>query len=502
MNKVMNKMIFLLTIVIFTIIFICSLFMQSNVFYNQNHMISLLMTIPVFLIFYNLLKLRKIEKMKNISLKNTIIFLFIYFIIISIIQFIVLKFLSVNPGWDFGVIFDNAVKFANEGSILNSSYPDYLQYYPNNIMLFILEVIFIKIGNIFSIKPIISCYIMNILFIDFALLLLFLVLRKKYDNITSIIGMIITLFFIPIFLYTPIFYSDTISLFIPLLILLLYLYVDDNNIRKNNIIFIILGFILFIGWQIKISSIFILIAILFDYIINHKKVILNLVLMVSVFIILTLAFKILIVNNKKFEFKQNEYGSYPFTHWIMMGVEDIDRDNSGRNSYGGYSGEDYDLSRQFSTGKEAISFNIKEYFNRVHKMGIISYGEYLIRKNVNIWTDGYYFSDTKLSSHPKINDNFLRNFMFNNEKTKYFMINFTQSVQYVFILLLIITSIFNFKNSNIEIDYLKLTILGLFIFFSIWEARSRYIFNYIPIFVIIIMEGVMILNDKKPIKKI
>ena len=146
---------------------------------------------------------------------------------------------------------------------------------------------------------------MNILFIDFALLLLFLVLRKKYDNITSIIGMIITLFFIPIFLYTPIFYSDTISLFIPLLILLLYLYVDDNNIRKNNIIFILLGCILFIGWQIKISSIFILIAILFDYIINHKKIVLNLVLMFSIFIILTLTFKVLIINNKKFEFQQN-----------------------------------------------------------------------------------------------------------------------------------------------------------------------------------------------------
>lgn len=498
MKKTINNVVLISTILIFTIIFVCSTFMQSNVFYSQNHLISLLFIIPIFIIFYNLFKIKR--KIQNISLKKTIIFLILYYIIVSILQFIVLKYLSVNPNWDFGVVFDSAVNYANNGIRANATYPEYFQYFPNNIMLFIIEVIFIKIGNLFGIKAIISCCIMNILFIDLALLLLFLVLRKKYDNMIGIIGLIISFFFIPLFLYTPIFYSDTISLFIPLLILLLYLYVDDN--KKNYIIFACLGFILFLGWQIKISSIFILIAILFDYILNHKKIILNLLLMISVFIILTVLFKTLIVNNKRFEFQQNEYGSYPFTHWIMMGVEDIEKDNSGRNSFGGYSSEDYDLSRKFTTGKEAMLFNINEYLNRVNKMGIIKYSEFLIRKSVNVWTDGYYFADTKLSLKPRNSDNIIRNFMFQNEKTKFLMINLTQSVQYVFILFLIIGSIFKLKDDNYKFDYLRLTILGLFVFFLFWEARSRYIFNYIPIFILIIIEGVMILNDKRINKKI
>lgn len=498
MKKTINNVVLISTILIFTIIFVCSTFMQSNVFYSQNHLISLLFIIPIFIIFYNLFKIKR--KIQNISLKRTIIFLILYYIIVSILQFIVLKYLSVNPNWDFGVVFDSAVNYANNGIRANATYPEYFQYFPNNIMLFIIEVIFIKIGNLFGIKAIISCCIMNILFIDLALLLLFLVLRKKYDNMIGIIGLIISFFFIPLFLYTPIFYSDTISLFIPLLILLLYLYVDDN--KKNYIIFACLGFILFLGWQIKLSSIFILIAILFDYILNHKKIILNLLLMISVFIISTILFKTLIVNNKKFEFQQNEYGSYPFTHWIMMGVEDIEKDNSGRNSFGGYSSEDYDLSRKFTTGKEAMPFNINEYLNRVNKMGIIKYSEFLIRKSVNVWTDGYYFADTKLSLKPRNSDNIIRNFMFQNEKTKFLMINLTQSVQYVFILFLIIGSIFKLKDDNYKFDYLRLTILGLFVFFLFWEARSRYIFNYIPIFILIIIEGVMILNDKRINKKI
>ena len=34
----------------------------------------------------------------------------------------------------------------------------------------------------------------------------------------------------------------------------------------------------------------------------------------------------------------------------------------------------------------------------------------------------------------------------------------------------------------------KLAIVGLVIFFLLWENRSRYIFNYIPIFILIIVE--------------
>ena len=491
MKKVVNKSILIMTLLIFLYIIICSLFMQSDVYYKQNQFISLLFSLPIIFIFYKLINLNKMEKFKNISIKKTIIFLFLYFILVSLLQLIVLKYLSVNPGWDFGVIFNNAKDYVNTGSRANSVYPEYFQYFPNNIMLFSIMIIFIKIGSLLGIKALFSCYIMNILFIDLALLLLFLVLKKKFNTVTGFIGLIITFFFLPLFLYTPIFYSDTMSLFVPLTILLLYLNIDKENIKKNNIIFILLGIMLFVGFELKVSSIFILIAIIIDYIMNHKKVVLNIFIMLIVFILFNLSFKILIVNNSKYEFKQNDYGKYPFTHWVMMGVEDIDRDNSERNSYGGYSQTDYDLSRKFSNGKEASKFNISEYFDRVNKMGLLKYGEFLTRKGVNIWTDGYYFAHRKLSLEPKNSNNKLRDIMYNNETSKYLLINFTQGVQYAFILIMLFGIVKRIKNRYERFDYLLLTILGLFVFFLLWEARSRYIFNYIPIFIIIIIESIL-----------
>lgn len=488
MKKIINKTTLITALIIFSYIFICSLFMQSNVSYNQNQFISLLFALPIIFIFY---KISKLNKYKDISLKKTIIFLIIYFAIVSIIQIIVLRFLSVNPGWDFGVLFSDAVNYANTGSRKGSVFMEYFQYYPNNIMLFKIMTLFIKVGNLFGIKAIISCYIMNILFIDFALLLLFLVLKKKFGISTGFAGLIISLFFLPLFLYTPVFYSDTMSLFIPLLILLLYLYVDKEKTKRNYIIFLLLGIVLFFGFQLKISSIFILIAIIIDYIINHKKIIINLIIMTVTFLLLNFLFKTLIVNNPRYEFKQNDYGKYPFTHWIMMGVEDIDKDNSGRNSYGGYSGTDFDMSRSYKTGNDAMKFNISEYFNRVNKMGMLKYGEFLTRKGVNIWTDGYYYSDVKLSISPKDSDNKIRDIMYNNKTTKYLLINFTQGVQYAFILIMIFGIIKQIKNKSEYFDYLLLTLIGLFVFFLFWGARSRYIFNYVPIFIVIIIKSLV-----------
>ena len=491
MKKLINKTLLITLLIIFSYIFICSLFLQSNVLYKQNQFISLLFAIPVICIFYKLLQLNKFEKLKNLSFKRIVIYLSIYFIIVSLIQFVVLKYLSVNPGWDFGVLFNNASDYANTGTIQNSVYPGYFQYFPNNIMLFQIMVLFIKLGNILGINALFSCYIMNILFIDLALLLLFLVLKKKFNTATGFAGLIITFFFLPLFLYTPIFYSDTMSLFIPLMILLLYLNVDETNVKKNYTIFALLGFLLFLGVQLKLSSIFILIAVMVDYIMNHKQIFINICLMLLTFVMFNILFNSTVVNNPKYSFKYNNYGSYPFTHWIMMGVEDIDHDNSFRNSYGGYSEEDYNLSRKFEMGKDAIKFNILEYLNRVNKMGLIGYGEFLTKKSVNIWTDGYYFADIKLDLNPRNTDNALRNIIYNNSITKNLLINFTQGVQYSFILIMLFGIFKRIKYKSEQFDYLLLTIIGLFIFFLFWEARSRYLFNYIPIFIIVIIQSLV-----------
>lgn len=489
MDKMLKNITLIMTTIIFITILLFSFFYDSNVYYHDNTVLSIIfsiITMFIWLIIYIFIN----KKIKNITRKNEMIFLIIYFIIVSIIQCIVLKQLSVTPGWDFGVVFSHAESYALNG-VKSVSYPEYFQLFPNNIMLFILSVIFIKLGLIFNIKPLFSVYILNILFIDLSLLLLYLTIKKMKDRKSAIFGLILSFSFLPLFLYTPIIYSDTLSLFIPILFVYLYLNIDREEVltKKNIALFVLVGILLFFGKEIKITSLIIFIAIIIDYLIKNFKIkkFIPVITSFTIFLVCELSFKVLIVNNNAFQFKVNDSGSIPISHWIMMGVEDIDKDNSSRNSYGGYNESDYNETKKYSTNEEKVKYNINEFFSRVKKMGFIGYSNYLVHKAVNTWTDGYYFSNVAISINPKHKNSKLYRLLLENESTTKIFRALTQGVQYALIIIIISGCIFKIKKKDNEQYYIQLTIVGLVIFFLLWENRSRYIFNYIPIFILIIV---------------
>lgn len=499
--KIINRIIFITIILLFSWIFISSLFLNSNVFYNENSIISLIICIPIsilFLLIYYFIKKSKI----TLSIKKEIVLLILYFIIVTIIQLIVLNQLDVIPGWDFGVIYDNALKYAETGSRANAVYSEYFQYFPNNILMLLMLVITIKVGLTIGISAITSIHILNILFIDLSLLLIYLTIRKIFGKKEAIFSLIITFFFQALFIYTPIVYSDTLSLFIGILFIYLFTFINQKSMKKNILIYIFIGLLAFIGKSIKVTSLIVLIALIFNYLLKNKlknTIIAVLIIGVS-FISFNTIFKLVVSEEK--HFKANDYGSYPYTHWLMMGVEDIDQDNSGRNTYGGYNAADYDKTRSFKTGKEAQKYNIQEYVKRVKKMKASGYIKFLTKKNVNIWTDGYYFSNVAIGINP-VNDSPLRKWI-RNEDTRYYGIYFNQAVVYTFILMLIIGSILKLKETKYkEIDYIRLSIIGILIFLSFWEGRSRYLVNFIPLFIIIIIEFSSIIYNKylKELKK-
>lgn len=488
--KKINFLVLLVTIVCFTWIFLFSLVFDSSVYISQNKFISLIVAFIILIIWFFAYKFLNNE-VHYLTTKKEIIFLIIYFLIVLFLEAMVLMQLNVMPGWDYGVIFDNALKYATEGTRNNAVYIEYFQYFPNNILIFVLMLISIKLGNLININPIISIEIMNVCFINFSLIMLYLTIRKKFGVKNSIFSSIISLFFLPIYLYSPIVYSDTLSLFIGISFIYLFLNIDDNKInKKNTMIFILVGTLMFLGKSLKVTSLIVLIALIINLVLKTKikNSIIYLLTMFLSFILLNSMFNVVIVNRNSFHFNVNDYGQIPYTHWIMMGVEDKDADNSERNTYGGYNVHDYDKTESFATGKDAQKYNIKEYMNRVNKMGFVGYAEFLTKKSVNIWADGYYFSNVKLGISPINNNTILRKFLLQDSTTKYFGIYFTQGVNFSFLIALIIGAVLKVKDKCEEVDYVRLAIIGIMIFLLFWEGRSRYLVNYIPIFIFIIVE--------------
>lgn len=482
--------------VIFTYIIINALFLESNVYYKQNSIISLIIAIVVLAIWFITYKfLKRI----NISNKKLIFIIIVFFVIETTLQFICIKYLSSIMGWDYSVIYSHAYSYVYEGNRLLAPYMEYLDLFRNNYIIFLIDYVPIKISYITKIDPVNCCIITNLIFIDSALIILIAYLKRKYDNNVAVYGMIISLFFVPLVLYCSIFYSDTYSLFVPILMVLVieeYKRKDSKlEITKRDITyFIVFGTLIFIGKELKLTTTFIMIGYMFDVLTNKGilKKTLNIVVPIFVFLILLFGYKKLILEKTSYQLGVTGYSPYPLTHWIMMGTEDPTVDNSYRNSYGGYNQMDYELTKSVTPDKR-VKLNITEYKKRVKSYGLVGYYNYLTKKAVNAWSDGYYFADVAVNMNPK-RENKLRDYIFKNEKTKYIGIYFTQGVQFAMLLCLILGSVM--KINSKEIDYKRIAILGLLVFLLLWENRSRYLFNYIPIFILIIIECMTLINTK------
>lgn len=506
LGKFASKIVLLIGIFLFSNVFIGSFFFPSSVYYKENNFISLLICFILFLILY-IIYIKHVKNNKRINTKTEFIIVSLIFTIIFLLELFVLKYLSVKPGWDFAVVFENANSYVLNGARDLNWYPAYFEMFPNNIFLFAILIKVIRIGSILLISPLKSAWCMNIIFINISYFMLYLTLRKKFGVRISIFGLIISLMFIAPILYTPIFYTDTMSLFVGISFLYAYLSFNHKNVfcTKNIIIFVIIGILLFYGKAMKITSLIpfiaIIISLIFDY--KKRKLLYGIALSIIVLTGLNILYNYVVVNNKQFAFKENGYGAVPYTHWVMMGVEDVNTDNSLRNSYGGYNYNDFEFTLNHENGKSAVSDNIQEYFSRVHNLGFNGYYTYLVKKSVNAWTDGLYYVDVKLKVNNYHKDEGVYNIVLSDGVVKDILIHFSQGVQYLFILSFLIGAMIKYYYNSKKIDIVRLSIIGLLLFLLLWENRSRYLLNFIPLFVYVICEFIIMMSEKKDfIKKL
>ena len=124
-------------------------------------------------------------------------------------------------------------------------------------------------------------------------------------------------------------------------------------------------------------------------------------------------------------------------------------------------------------------------------MSIINF---FIKKINFVWGDGTYYSNYKLvrGSYEK---NIFHEFVTKDGKYyKYYSI-VVQSIHFAMLIFITMSSFFAiFKKDDINL-ICRIAVFGLLLFFILWEARSRYILNYLGIFVIIFISSLKYLND-------
>ena len=172
---------------------------------------------------------------------------------------------------------------------------------------------------------------------------------------------------------------------------------------------------------------------------------------------------------------------FNITHYAMLGWN--------TESKGVFTVKDENFSGKYEKLKDREKANIEELKRRITEMGLGGVINQIARKILTNYNDGtfsgvatfvYIRKEYNIEGINKELSKFLKNIYYENGK--YNMI-YTQIMQCLWIGILIFNMFSYNDGKSTKISIVILGIIGLFIFEILFEARSRYIFIYVPLYI-------------------
>lgn len=393
-------------------------------------------------------------------------------------QIVIAKELTVFPEWDFGVVFYQAEELVNKTGEISSYF---YEMYPNNYaILFIMTMLF-KILKMFSLDFLKGGILFNIIIIDSTLFLVYIISKKLYGPKTAILSLMLAVFITPFYMYSPIIYTDTISMPFPLIMILCYLKAKDKEGAKRLLYIFVGAVFMSLGILIKTNIVIFAIAIVIYDILTNKnirKCILNVCIIASTILMVNTAFNMYLDNISPL--KKSERG-YPATHWIMMGLA----------GNGQYNPADVEFTESLPSKEIRKSETKKEIKKRLSDYGVQGYLSFLDNKIKFTWSDGTMFSIEKLSRNPK---EITQLHQYITGDKKYIFVYLSQVGYLIMLISILIGAIRIFKNKKTQGYLFNITIFGVFLFLILWETRSRYLVCFLGVFMLFASNGIFEVN--------
>ncbi|MCI9306240.1 MAG: hypothetical protein HFI28_07140 [Lachnospiraceae bacterium] len=389
--------------------------------------------------------------------------------------------LKVYPSWDFGSVYLGAVELAENG-IFSEQSKWYFTTYPNNVAVcLLLTGIFKVFGGIGD--YIILGVLLNVFLMLLGIAFLFLLVCHLYGVRAGFLAMLVCALFAPFYMHTPIFYTDTFAL--PFVTGSFWVY----QLRKRDAKFLILtAVILAVGYKVKGSLGVILIALLIHTWLQKKKV-LEFVkhgLMLLLPFLLVVGFLTALPGRiSLWDAEDREKNEFPFEHWLAMGLE----------GSGGYNGDIYWMTASVEGKAEKVSVDREFIRNRLREYGIDGMGWHLKEKILFTWGDGVYFAPEKLKRDP-LQESPLHSWVLYDGAKYGRTYRYCSAVHWLLLLGMLFSVLCNFLENGEyrEAQAMQIAVLGLFLFLLIWETRSRYLVNFVPIFILLGIDSIWVIS--------
>lgn len=442
-----------------------------------------------FLFFY-----RSEKNTNNNKLKVNFSYLLSGMIIVQLAVCYNIQFLT---NWDVNMLLSNA-KWIADGDYqkLNNGY---FSSYPNNVLLVYCFSLVFKFLNLIGIDSFIKGVRLIVAFQCFLSIYTLWLLAKSVSDIVK--SVIYTRFAVMIYVaivglspWLVITYSDSIGLIFPILFLYLHQKVNDGNIFKMTVL---MGVLSFIGYKIKPQVIFVCIAIVIVHLLvvnlssyDFKRFIREMkiaIIFISAVILSNFVYQSFVVPSTYF--KLNKEAEFGIAHYLMVG-HDYTRG-------GVYSGRDVKFSSEIKTQKERTVKNMGVFKERIEYLKPVGLAKFYAKKTLTNFNDGTFAWGQEGGFYNKIFKNknkylspFLRNIYYHNGKYYIYWSSFMQMIWLIILFFngcLIFAREFVEKNKTLLVAVVS--VIGLTIFETLFEARARYLYTYVPIYILLATVG-------------
>lgn len=407
---------------------------------------------------------------------------------------------SIAPAWDYGVLLRSALELSRDGVLTD---PIYFSRYPFQIYPLLYMTLFMKLVHVRTIAA--ACgvsYVLNTVHILLALYGAFFCGKLFRGRRFGLKILLLCLCSVPLFLYAPICYTDTLALPFPVWTLALWLYarraafITRRQRIKKIALYIGSGMMAGFGLRIKsiaaIGLIAMILFLLFDRTEpeerdDHSSVCwqhpavkkcMTILLLLAGFLIVV-AGSSLIAEAAGYGDLHDDRYTYPMTHWFMMGAN--------RETVGGYNADDDLFTRSIPSYAQRQQQTAARFEERLRMDGASGYLNFLFDKIEVMLCTGDYQSAGKLAQHP------LRSYPALESKDSPLLqwyLACQQAFQAVILFSLFAgICLLAWRPDGWLFRFSAMMLIGVVLFLLVWEGKARYLLFLVPVINIASVSG-------------
>ena len=163
----------------------------------------------------------------------------------------------------------------------------------------------------------------------------------------------------------------------------------------------------------------------------------------------------------------------------------------GLEGSGGYNGDIYWMTASVEGKNEKIAVDREFIRKRLGEYRVVGMGCHLKAKLLFTWGDSVYFAPEKLKRDP-LQESPLHPWVLYDGANYGRTYRYCSAVHWLLLMGVLLSVIRNFleKGEGREAQAMQIALFGLFLFLLIWETRSRYLVNFVPVFILLSIDGI------------